>query len=282
MFGRPFPLFRVFGFDVRADPSWLVVVALAVWTLSRHFFPDRYRGLAEAAYWLMGLFGAAGLFASIVLHELAHSLAARVFGTPIRGITLFLFGGVAETTEEPRTPKAEFCVAAAGPVVSAGIAAAAFAAWWLAMHAEWPRPVHGLLFFLWTINLSLAAFNLVPAFPLDGGRMLRAILWSARGDLRRATRVTTLIGSAFGLFLIGLGVFQIVWGFGRSGMVFGGVWGILIGLFLRAAAGTSYRQALARQPLESEAAGPPTTTDLGAAPADEPSEPAGARDVAAK
>jgi Zn-dependent protease len=247
MFGRPFPLFRVFGFQVKADPSWLVVVVLVVWTLAAATFPQMYRGLAPIAYWIMGVFGAAGLFLSIVLHELGHSLVARRFHVPIRGITLFIFGGVAELDREPPTAWTEFWVAVAGPIVSLLLGVGLLGLWLATRAAGVPAAVVGLLAYLGWINLTLVAFNMIPAFPLDGGRVLRSILWAWNGSLRRATKITSAIGAAFGLVLIGLGVFAVF-----SGHVYSGIWTALIGMFLRAAAAASYQNMLVRRALEGE------------------------------
>ncbi|MGC1272983.1 MAG: site-2 protease family protein [Planctomycetaceae bacterium] len=263
MFGKPFPLFRLFGFSVKADPSWLIVVVLVVWTLAAYYFPQQYPGLRPLPYWLMGVCGAIGLFGSIVLHELAHSLVARRFDVPIRGITLFIFGGVAELDREPPTPKAEFWVAIAGPIMSALLGLAALALWSLTAALNGPLPARALLAYLGMINLLLVAFNMIPAFPLDGGRVLRSILWAAKGSLRWATKVTSTIGSAFGLVLIGLGVFAMF-----SGHLYDGLWTALIGMFLRGAAGASYQQLLVRRALEGEPVSRFMTRDPITAPAD--------------
>src|SRR5512136_2991512 len=123
MFGKPVTLFRIFGFEVKVDWSWLVLGALIVWTLAKGSFPSEYKGLEPSVYWIMGVAGAAGLFLSIVFHELWHSLVARKFGLDMRGITLFLFGGVSEMGDEPPGPKAEFSLAVAGPISSVVLAA---------------------------------------------------------------------------------------------------------------------------------------------------------------
>ena len=263
MFGKPFPLFRLFGFSVKADPSWLFVVVLVVWTLAGIEFPAWYPGLSPATYWTMGVFGAVGLFGSIVLHELGHSLIARRFDVPIRGITLFIFGGVAELEREPPTAKAEFWVAIAGPIVSALIGLVSLGLAFVGREAGWPVPVRGLLNYLAWINLVLVAFNMIPAFPLDGGRVLRSILWATKGSLRWATKVTSTIGAAFGLVLIGLGILAIL-----NGAWVAGLWTVLIGMFLRSAASASYQQLLVRRALEGEPVSRFMTPDPVTAPAD--------------
>lgn len=263
MFGKAFPLFRLFGFSVKADPSWLIIVALIVWTLAAFYFPQLVPEQRPQVYWIMGLFGAIGLFGSIVLHELAHSLVARQFNVPIRGITLFIFGGVAELDREPPTAKAEFWVAIAGPIMSVLISVIAIALWWVTGRAGAPPAIVAILGYLGWINMLLVAFNMIPAFPLDGGRVLRSILWAIRGNLRWATKVTSTIGAAFGLVLIGLGLLAML-----NGYLYNGLWTALIGMFLRGAASASYQQLLVRRALEGESVSRLMSTDPVTAPPD--------------
>ena len=245
MFGKPMTLFRIFGFEVKVDWSWLILGALIVWSLATGLFPVWYKGLEKADYWAMGVAGAVGLFLSIVFHELWHSLIARRFGLNMRGITLFLFGGVSEMADEPPSPKAEFFLAVAGPVSSVVLAAVFLAVSYLLIGPGPTTPVTGVLNYLGYLNLVLAGFNLIPAFPLDGGRVLRAILWGAWNDLRRATRVASSVGAGLGAGLMFLGVVQFF--MGRS---VGGIWTFIIGMFVRSAARSSYRQLLFRSALE--------------------------------
>jgi Zn-dependent protease len=250
MFGRRIPLFEVFGFSVRLDPSWFLLAILIAWSLGGQsgYFRSAHEGLSPASYWLMGAVAALGLFASIVLHELAHSVMARRFGLAIKGITLFIFGGVAEMTEEPKSPGAEFLVSVAGPMASIVIAASCFGVGQMLRASGASAVVYGVIAFLAWMNMALVLFNLVPAFPLDGGRMLRALLWRLRGDLTWATKITAGIGSFFGLALMALGVFSVV-----RGDFIGGLWRFVLGLFLRQAAQSSRRFQLARRLLEGEA-----------------------------
>jgi Zn-dependent protease/predicted transcriptional regulator len=247
MFGKRITLFRLLGFEVRIDLSWLVLAALITWSLAVGVFPSYYQGLAHATYWWMGVIGAAGMFFSILFHEFCHSLIARRFGLSMQGITLFIFGGVAEMEDEPPSPKAEFFMAAAGPLSSVVLGAVFYAAAELMEGVAAVIPLQGVLAYLAAINWVLAAFNLVPAFPLDGGRVLRAALWQRKKDLRRATRIATRIGSGFGVFLILVGVANFL-----LGNIIGGIWQFMIGMFLRAAAETSYRQVVIRKALEGE------------------------------
>jgi Zn-dependent protease/CBS domain-containing protein len=247
MFGARIELFKLAGFSVKVDLSWLVIAILVTWTLAAGVFPAQFPDLEPATYWMMGIGGMFGLFASIILHELSHSLVARRFGIPMRGITLFIFGGVAEMDEEPPDPESEFFMAIAGPLASVAIAVVFFILYRAGEALGWPAAVYGVMMELAWINGILVAFNIVPAFPLDGGRVLRSVLWHYQGSLRRATRITSQIGAAFGLLLIALGVFTFI-----GGNFIGGMWYFLIGMFLRGAAQMSYQQLLIRRALEGE------------------------------
>ncbi len=247
MLGRRIPLFKVLGIQINIDLSWFLIAILITWSLADGLFPSLFEGLSAAVYWVMGAAGAIGLFVSIVLHELGHAVVARRQGIPMRGITLFIFGGVAEMGDEPPSAKAEFLVAIAGPIVSVALAGVMFAAFLAANAAGASDPVRGVLGYLGWINAILVAFNMIPAFPLDGGRVLRAILWHTRGDLRWATRVTSTIGGIFGLALIAVGIVTAL-----AGNIIGGIWWVVLGLFLRSAAGMSYQQLLLRRALEGE------------------------------
>ena len=247
MFGKRITLFRLLGFAVRVDLSWLVLAALITWSLAVGVFPYYNQGLAPATYWWMGVIGAVGMFFSILFHEFCHSLVARRFGLPMRGITLFIFGGVAEMEDEPPSPKAEFFMAVAGPLSSVVLGVAFYAAARLTEGAAAVVPVQAVLEYLAMINWVLAAFNLIPAFPLDGGRVLRAALWQRKKNLRWATRIASRIGSGFGMLLIFVGVANFL-----LGNFIGGIWQFMIGMFLRSAAETSYRQVVYRKALEGE------------------------------
>ncbi len=247
MFGRKFRLFTLFGFSVNIDASWFIIVLLVTWSLATAYFPSRHEGFSDVTYWVMGLFGTLGLFVSILLHEFAHSVVARRHGIPMEGITLFIFGGVAEMKEEPGSAKVELLVAIAGPIASIVIAATCGLLSTVGDAAQWPVPIVGVLSYLSFINGLLVAFNVIPAFPLDGGRVLRALLWQIRGSLKWATRITAGIGGAFGTVLIILGVLTVM-----SGNFVGGMWQFLIGMFLRSAAQMSYQQLLVRRALEGE------------------------------
>lgn len=250
MFGKSFRLFKLLGFEVKIDLSWLVLAVLITWSLAKGVFPAFYDGLSAATYWWMGAFGALGLFLSIILHELAHALVARKYGIPMHGITLFIFGGVAQMTEEPPSAKSEFMMAIAGPIASVLIGLGLYGIAAASQGVIFSRPIFGIISYLAFINIILAAFNMVPAFPLDGGRVLRSILWNWKNNLRWATRISSAIGSGFGILLIVLGIFTFI-----SGNFIGGLWWFLIGLFLRNASQMSYQQLLLRKSLEGERIG---------------------------
>ena len=247
MFGKRIKLFKLLGFEVRIDLSWIIIATLVTWSLAAGLFPYLYPDLSRETYWLMGVVGALGLFVSIVAHEFCHSLVARRFGMPMKGITLFIFGGVAEMGDEPPTARAEFMMAIVGPLSSMAIGALFYLIYRFGESAGWDTPINGVIYYIAYINGILAVFNLLPAFPLDGGRVLRSILWGVKDNLRWATRVSSAIGAAFGVGLILLGVLQFI-----SGNVIGGVWMFLIGLFLKSAAQMSYQQLLVRKALEGE------------------------------
>jgi Zn-dependent protease len=248
LFGRAIKLFRIFGFTVRIDPSWFIVAVLVTWSFATAAFPSQLSGQAPVTYWLMGVAGALFYFLSVVLHELSHSLVARTYGVEMRGITLFIFGGVAEMPGEVPTPQAEFVIAAAGPAASFVIGLASGGLGFLGRLGGWPAPLTTVLIYLGFLNAALAVFNLIPAFPLDGGRILRSILWGWKKSLRWATRVSAAIGGGFGLLLMGLGVVTALVPRG----LYGGIWLFLIGLFVRNAAAMSYQQLLLRRALAGE------------------------------
>jgi Zn-dependent protease len=247
MFGRRIPLFSLFGFKVKIDLSWFILAVLITWSLAKGLFPYYFKGLSEATYWWMGVGGALGLFVSIVFHEFCHSIVARQFGLPMQGITLFVFGGVAEMSEEPQSAKAEFFMAVVGPVSSIVLGGILFLVHRIGQTANWAAPVNAVIIYLAWLNIILAGFNLIPAFPLDGGRILRSILWAAKKNIRWATRIASGFGSAFGIFLIVFGIISFI-----GGNFIGGLWYFLIGMFIRGASNMSYQQLLVRNALSGE------------------------------
>lgn len=247
MFGRQVTLFEIFGFRVKVDLSWAFLALLIAWSLAQGLFPELYEGLTVATYWWMAVVGVIGVLISLVFHELSHSLVARRYGLEIHGITLFLFGGMAEMQEEPVSAKVEFWMAIAGPIASALLAAVFYGLAALGDAAGLAEPAVGVAAYLGFLNVVLAVFNMIPAFPLDGGRVLRAALWHRWGDLRRATRAAAHAGGIFGFVLIALGLLNVL-----SGNFIGGLWWFLIGFFVRQAASAARMQLESRLLLSGE------------------------------
>ena len=254
MFVHRWRLFRILGFPVSIDASWLIVLFLLTLSFAdefpamlKQYFPNDVVPRSSAAYWAMGLFTALAFFGCILLHEFGHAVVARARGLPISGITLFLFGGVAELQEEPRSARTEFLMAIAGPAVSAVLAIGLWGAAVAGYQLGWPPMLVIFAGYLAVINGVVLLFNLVPAFPLDGGRVLRSILWGATGDLRASTRWASYAGRAFAWLLIFTGLMQLF-----SHDWIGGIWSVLIGMFLDSAARGAYQQVLVRQTLRGE------------------------------
>ncbi|WP_227269500.1 site-2 protease family protein [Roseobacter weihaiensis] len=247
MFSNSVKLFSINGFQIKIDPSWLLIAGLITWSLSRRYFPSVFPGEAYQTYLLMGVIAMLLFFASLLLHELAHSVVARRLGVPVENITLFLFGGVAELEAEPQSARVEFWVALAGPAMSLCLA---LGFWCLAQLAQvFPDFSNGtaVLSYLALVNLVLALFNLVPAFPLDGGRVLRAYLWHRTGDALRATEIASRSGTIFAYFLMAMGLFALF-----QGALIAGMWQMLLGGFVLFAARSSYRTQLARKVFEGK------------------------------
>ena len=259
---RQIRLFSLFGFEVKLDISWLLLGMLIGWSFGAGMFPVDYPGLSMRTYAWMGVAAAVGVFFSIVFHEFSHSIVARHYGLPIRGITLFIFGGVAEMEDEPPSAKSEFLMAIAGPIASLVLAFVFSRIEAVALAASWPTSIVGVCNALAYVNTVVAIFNLVPAFPLDGGRMLRAALWHLKKDMRYATRVASQMGNAFGLFLMLLGGVAFI-----QGNIIGGMWWVVIGIFLRNVAAASYQQLLFRGLLREKLVGDFMRTDAVTVPA---------------
>ncbi|HSG31662.1 MAG TPA: site-2 protease family protein [Thermodesulfobacteriota bacterium] len=247
MFGKQIKLFSLLGFDVAIDTSWLILAFLITWTLAQGYFPHYYKDFTAATYWYMGICGAIGLFFSIIFHELSHSVVARKYGIPMKGITLFIFGGVAHMEEEPPSAKSEFLMAIAGPISSIILAGFFYLISLYSIATGYPEPVSAVLSYLAFINTILAVFNLLPGFPLDGGRVLRSALWYWKNNIKWATKVASQIGTAIGTFFIILGILAII-----TGNFIGGLWWALIGMFLRNASSISYQHLTLRNAFEGE------------------------------
>jgi Zn-dependent protease/CBS domain-containing protein len=240
--GGTIKLLRIRGIPLYIHASWLVVYALITWTLAVGYFPEVLPGRPALGYWVSGLVAALLLFVSVLVHELSHAFVAQRHGLTVRGITLHVFGGVSEIEDEPPGPAAEFLIAVVGPLTSFAIAAVLGAL--LATGVAPSGAPRAIFAYLVTVNVAVGLFNLIPGFPLDGGRLLRAILWRWTGSLARATAVASRVGGLFALALITLGVVQIV-----TGRLVSGIWLTLIGLFLRGAADMSSVQTALREAL---------------------------------
>jgi len=237
------PLFTVFGIKVVAHYTWFIIVALITWVLSVGWFPRELPGRSLPQYVFLGAITAFFFFASVLMHELMHSVVAVRNGIPVRRITLFLFGGVAEILKEPSDPGTELKVAIAGPAASAVIATGCWAAV-VMMGPETARPgLREALTYLAITNTVLLGFNLLPGMPLDGGRVLRAIIWKLTGNLRRATRIASATGQAIAGVIVLVGIATAI----LSQSIWPGLWIVLIALFLRQAADAGYRQLLVRE-----------------------------------
>ncbi|MEA2685472.1 MAG: hypothetical protein QOE93_667, partial [Actinomycetota bacterium] len=253
-----FRLARVRGIPVGAHWSGPVAFAIVAWTLARSVFPSAYPDIGGAGHVLMAVAAAGLLFASIVAHELAHALAARREGMPVEGVILWLLGGISDAGGRARSPGQELRVAGSGPAVSlvlAGLLAAAAAAM---ARMGWPDAVTGVLGYTARLNVVVAAFNLIPVLPLDGGRILRAWLWRRQRDLLAATRSGARSGQAFGLTLVVVGLLDVWAG---AGMI--GVWLVVLGGFLVRAASSELTDARTRARLAGLTAGDVMASDPG-------------------
>ncbi|MDE2132625.1 MAG: site-2 protease family protein [Betaproteobacteria bacterium] len=231
------PLGRILGIPIALDFSWFLVFTLLTWILASSYYPSQFPDWPHGRYWVMGAVTALAFFASVLLHELGHSAVALRYRVQVRRITLHIFGGIAEIADESPSPKAEFLIALAGPAVSLALALAShlLQQWTVAIEA-----LSGLFKYLSYINLSLALFNLLPGYPLDGGRLLRAVLWAFTGNLRGATRVAATAGRGFAFLLILIGAWQTL-----SGNL-GGLWIVFIGWFLDNAAKSQLQEGVFR------------------------------------
>ena len=230
-------LFRLFGIDIQLHFSWWFVFVLISWSLSSAFFPQYFPGYSKALYWVMGILSALLLFISVLLHELSHSLVARAKHIKVESITFFFFGGVAGITTEDMKPSAEFQMAIAGPLFSLLLAGI-----FLLVHKlDVNFLITAISFYLYQLNFILALFNLVPGYPLDGGRAFRAILYAYLKDIQKATKIAAGVGKFVAALLILLGVLSL---FASSG---NGLWFIILGAFLYFLAGASYQQVVIKE-----------------------------------
>jgi len=229
---------KIMGIPIRVHFSWLIVFGLITWSLSTYYFPKAAPDLPTVSYWIKGALAALLLFASVAFHELAHSFVAQRYKIFIESITLFIFGGVAQMKGEPPHPKAEFMIAIAGPLSSFFLSVIFFF-----LSGNTTSGIKALFSYLTQINLIIGVFNLIPGFPMDGGRVLRSIIWEKKKNFYYATQKASSIGQKIALFFIIFGIFSIF-----TGMP-GGLWLMLIGWFLYTAAQASYQQSTLQESL---------------------------------
>ena len=228
------PLGRILNIPIGLDYSWFLIFALLTWSLAGSYFPAEFKNWPVLQYWVIGAITAGMLFVSVLLHELGHSVVALGYKVPVKSITLFIFGGVAQIGSEPPTAAAEFWIAIAGPIVSF-LLAGFFRV--LQLVTAGFSPLLAIAQYLALLNGSLALFNLIPGFPLDGGRVLRAILWGTSHNFQKATRISATVGRIIAFGFILFGVFQIF-----TGNLGGGLWIAFIGWFLDSAASSQLQQ----------------------------------------
>jgi len=210
MGGNTLLQFRMLGFDIRLDTSWIFIAGLIVWTLGNGYFGQILRGYPPFLPWLFAVVGALGFFVSILIHELGHAATARKLGIPVRGVTLLMFGGITEFGHNPRTPKHDFLVAAAGPFMNFLLGFLFIGLGGLARSFALGEPIIAVLHYLVFINFILAIFNIIPAFPLDGGRILRSILWKGTKNYGKATRWAAKVGMVFSVLLMVYGGWELL------------------------------------------------------------------------
>jgi Zn-dependent protease len=228
---------RIAGIELRVHPSWFVILLLVVWILAHTALPADYPDMHAPLRLGLAAGIALAFFASLLAHELAHSMVALARGIPVHSITFFLFGGMAQTSRDSRSPREEFLIAAAGPTMSLALALAFLSIWWLGAGTDRIPVLVGAAGYVGALNLVLAVFNMLPGFPMDGGRILRAAIWAASGDVTRATLWASRVGQWMALILVAYGVWRV-----SRGDRVGGTWLALIGLFIGISARSSYQQ----------------------------------------
>jgi Zn-dependent protease len=257
-------LFTVRGIELRIDYSWFIVFALVLFSLSLGYFPQVYPNQSNRVYWITGFLATLLFFISVVTHEMSHSFMALRSGVKIHGITLFIFGGMARLSEETDDPRTEFKIAVVGPLTSLMLAGV----FWLiqlALRGEQPSILVEMFGYLAWVNLALALFNLIPGFPLDGGRLFRAFWWWKTGSVIDATRLAADWGKGFAIVLMIFGGLEIF-----AGSLIGGLWLIFIGTFLRGIAEASYHNVLLKQSLEGTRVEQVMTRDIVSVPPELP------------
>src|SRR6266487_3777727 len=239
---------RIAGIDIFINVSWLVILVLLTFSLATYEFPAFYPGFSPSTYFLLGFIASLLLFVSVLLHELAHSLVARARGLPVKSIVLFIFGGISNIEQEPQTPGVEFLMAFVGPITSIVIGIVCYLLLFPLRGSH--SPVEVIVSYLAITNILLGLFNLIPGFPLDGGRVLRSIIWKISGSEGTATRVASIVGQMFAYLFILWGVFQFF-----GGNVLGGIWIGFIGWFLLSASQSASSQTMLQSMLKGVTVG---------------------------
>jgi Zn-dependent protease/CBS domain-containing protein len=259
--GGGIPIGRLFGISIRLHWSWFIIFFLITWMLATSYFPDveEYEGWSTATRWVISSVTSLLFFASVLAHELAHSLVAKGAGLQVSAITLFFFGGVSQLTEEPKSAGGEFRMAIAGPGTSLVIGAVCWGVFFATRHGA--SPVAGITFWLGYINVFLAAFNMIPGFPMDGGRVLRSIIWWRSRDLRKSTRIASVIGRGIGYLFIFGGIALVFTSFWATGVSL-----LFVGWILENAAVGSYRQMALQDILRGHKVSEVMTRDCQAVP----------------
>ncbi len=232
-------LFTVFGIDIGVHYTWVFAFVLITWSLASGAYPDLFGRWSRTEYWAAGIISSLVLFAFVLVHELAHSLVAKRKGLPVKGITLFIFGGVSNLGAESKRAWDEFAIAIVGPLSSLAIGGALLGLYFATgpERVQDTQPVQGVIFYSGWINVAVGAFNLIPGFPLDGGRVLRSIIWGVTGSMRRATGLAANVGRVVAWGLIAFGLYRVL-----EGDWLGGLWTAFIGWFLNNAADAAKRE----------------------------------------
>ena len=259
------PIGRAFGISLRLHYSWFLIFALVTWALAGSYFPSVYPTWSLSSRIAAGLITSVLFFGSVLVHELMHSIVAQRQGISVQSITLFIFGGVSQITSEPKQPKDEFRMAIVGPLSSLLIGGALFGIYFGLRHVDTfaAQFITAIAYWLGYINLVLGVFNLIPGFPLDGGRVLRSLIWWRSRNLKSATRIASNIGRAVGFAFIFVGIWFIF-----TGNWFNGIWLALIGWFLESAAAGSYQQLLLQDMLKGHVAREVMSSDCVVVPPD--------------
>ncbi len=255
----------IYGIPLYLDYSWFIIMALIIYEVGFLIMPVEYPSLGFWNYLILGVLSSLLLLVSIVVHELAHSIIAKRNGLKIRRITLYLLGGVSEMLEEPPNSSLELRMSAAGPLTSLAIAGASFFGWEASLTLRSSAIIAGSLQYSWLFNLIVAAFNLIPAFPMDGGRVLRSIIWGFNGDIIRSTKIAANVGRIFAYVMMFGGV---ILAFIIPDLLFDGLWLVLIGWFISSGAQNEYRQVLIQRDIENLKARDMMTRTIDSVPSD--------------